>query len=84
MLLRPAGESCGGPQRIGIQQFTVQHYYPRLPQIGESRRRVAFDEDKVGGVAAAANRARRIRRKKQGLRSEVIRVVKKMKAYAAK
>ena len=50
ILFRPAGESCGGAQRIGIHQFAVHHDYPRLAQIGESRRRIAFDERKVGGL----------------------------------
>ena len=50
VLLRSSGKSCGSAQRIGVQQFAVQHYYPRLAQIGESRRRVAFHEDKVGGL----------------------------------
>ena len=50
VLLRSAGKSCGSAQRIGVQQFAVQHYYPRLPQIGNSRRRVAFHQHKVGGL----------------------------------
>ena len=50
VLLRPAGKSCGGAQRIGVHQFAVHHYNPRLAKIGESRRRVAFHQHKVGGL----------------------------------
>ena len=42
--------SGGSAQRIGVNQFAVQHYYPRLAQIGDSLRGIAFHEHKVGDL----------------------------------